>query len=139
MPVGGACCAQSGPFTNSGTLVCRIGSLAKTPIISPALNPLQADESHPANRFNLLAIGDDIAPGLTSRYGIGSVSAAQAIVTFSHPGRCRSEAAFAALGGTSPCRPAAAERSGTGLNRGGDRALSPLCQAVVRHPTPENY
>jgi transposase len=54
------------------------------------------------NRAQLLAIVDDIVPGLTSRYGIGPVSAAQAIVSFSHPGRCRSEAAFAALGGTSP-------------------------------------
>jgi len=42
------------------------------------------------NRAQLLAIVEDIAPGLTSRYGIGPVSAAQAIVSFSHPGRCRS-------------------------------------------------
>jgi transposase len=54
------------------------------------------------NRARLLAIVGDIAPGLTSRYGVGPVSAAQAIVSFSHPGRCRSEAAYAALGGTSP-------------------------------------
>jgi transposase len=54
------------------------------------------------NRARLLAIADDVAPGLTSRLGPGPVSAAQAIVSFSHPGRCRSEAAFAALGGTSP-------------------------------------
>ena len=54
------------------------------------------------NRAQLLAIVDDITPGLTSRHGVGPVSAAQAIVSFSHPGRCRNEAAFAALGGTSP-------------------------------------
>ena len=54
------------------------------------------------NRKQLLAIVNDIAPRLTSRYGVGPVSAAQAIVSFSHPGRCRNEAAFAALGGTSP-------------------------------------
>jgi hypothetical protein len=38
------------------------------------------------NRARLLAIVDDIAPSLTSRYGVGPVSAAQAIVSFSHPG-----------------------------------------------------
>ena len=63
------------------------------------------------NRAQLLAIVDDIAPGLTSRFGVGPVSEAQAIVSFSHPGRCRSEAAFAALGGTSPIP---ARPSGTG-------------------------
>jgi transposase len=35
------------------------------------------------NRAQLLAIVEDVAPGLTSRYGIGPVSAAQAIVSFS--------------------------------------------------------
>ena len=60
------------------------------------------------NRAQLLAIVEDIAPGLTSRYGVGPVSAAPAIVSFSHPGRCRSEAAYAALGGTSPL-PASSE------------------------------
>ena len=66
------------------------------------------------NRAQLLAIADDLAPGLTSRYGVGPVSAAQAIVSFSHPGRCRSEAAFAALAAPAPSRPAAAAPSGTG-------------------------
>jgi hypothetical protein len=54
------------------------------------------------NKAQLLAIADDLTPGLTSRFGIGPVSAAQAIASFSHPGRCRSEAAFAALGGHQP-------------------------------------
>jgi transposase len=67
-----------------------------------ALALAQARRQLTGNRAQLLAIVEDIAPGLTSRYGVGPVSAAQAIVSLSHPGRCRSEAAFAALGGTSP-------------------------------------
>jgi hypothetical protein len=74
----------------------------------------QARDQLKDNRAELLAIVEDIAPGLTGRYGVGPVSAAQAIVSYSHPGRCRSEAAYAALGGISPSRPAAARRSGTG-------------------------
>lgn len=50
-----------------------------------------------ANRAQLQVIVDEVAPGLTERRGIGAISAAQAIVSFSHTGRCRNDAAFAAL------------------------------------------
>jgi transposase len=83
------------------------------------------------NRRQLLAIVNDIAPGLTSRYGIGPVSAAQAIVSFSHPGRCRSEAAFAALGGTSPIPASSGQTVRHRLNRGGDRALNRAIHAIA--------
>ena len=83
------------------------------------------------NRSQLLAIVDDIAPGLTSRYGVGPVSAAQAIVSFSHPGRCRSEAAFATLGGTSPLPASSGQTVRHRLNRGGDRALNRAIHAIA--------
>jgi transposase len=83
------------------------------------------------NRAQLLAIVDDIAPGLTSRYGIGPVSAAQAIVSFSHPGRCRNEAAFASLGGTSPIPASSGQTIRHRLNRGGDRALNRAIHAIA--------
>jgi transposase len=83
------------------------------------------------NRAQLLAIVDDIAPGLTSRYGVGPVSAAQAIVSFSHPGRCRSEAAYAALGGTSPVQASSGQTIRHRLNRGGDRALNRAIHAIA--------
>jgi hypothetical protein len=60
------------------------------------------------NRAQLQAIVNDLAPGLTNRRGIGPVTAAQTIVSFSHPGRCRNDAAFAALAGAASLRPAAA-------------------------------
>jgi transposase len=83
------------------------------------------------NRAQLLAIVNDLAPGLTSRYGVGPVSAAQAIVSFSHPGRCRSEAAFAALGGTSPLPASSGHTVRHRLNRGGDRALNRAIHAIA--------
>jgi transposase len=83
------------------------------------------------NRSQLLAIVDDIAPGLTSRYGVGPVSAAQAIVSFSHPGRCRNEAAFASLGGTSPIPASSGRTIRHRLNRGGDRALNRAIHTVA--------
>ena len=79
-----------------------------------ALALSQARSQLKDNRAQLLAIVEDIAPGLTSRYGVGPVSAAQAIVSFSPPGRCRSEAAYAALGGTSPLPASSGQTVGTG-------------------------
>jgi transposase len=91
----------------------------------------QARQQLKDNRDQLLAIVDDIAPGLTSRYGVGPVSAAQAIVSFSHPGRCRSEAAFAALSGTSPIPASSGRTVRHRLNRGGDRALNRAIHAIA--------
>ncbi len=91
----------------------------------------QARQQLKDNRARLLAIVDDVAPGLTSRFGVGPVSAAQAIVSFSRPGRCRSEAAFAALGGTSPIPASSGKTVRHRLNRGGDRALNRAVHAIA--------
>ena len=99
-----------------------------------ALALSQARRQLKDNRAQLLAIVEDTAPGLTSRYGIGPVSAAQAIASFSHPGRCRSEAAFAALGGTSPIPASSGQTIRHRLNRGGDRALNRASCAIAVCP-----
>ena len=84
-----------------------------------------------ANRAHLQAILDDLAPGLTDRRGIGPITAAQALVSFSHPGRCRNEAAFAALAGTSPLPASSGRTVRHRLNRGGDRALNRAIHTIV--------
>jgi transposase len=89
-----------------------------------ALALRQARHQLKANHDQLLAIVADIAPGLIDRYGVGPVTAAQAVVSFSHPGRCRTEAAFAALAGTSPLPASSGRIVRHRLNRGGDRALN---------------
>jgi len=76
------------------------------------------------NHVQLQRIVNDLAPGLTDRKGIGPVCAAQAIVSFSHPGRCRNDAAYAALGGISPLEASSGPNTRHRLNRGGDRALN---------------
>lgn len=83
------------------------------------------------NRKQLQTIIDDLAPALTDRHGIGPVSAAQALVSFSHPGRCRSEAAFASLAGTSPLQASSGLTTRHRLNRGGDRALNRAIHAIA--------
>jgi Transposase IS116/IS110/IS902 family len=89
-----------------------------------ALALRQARRDLKANHDQLRTIVDDLAPGLTDRYGVGPVTAAQAVVSFSHPGRCRTEAAFAALAGTSPLPASSGRTVRHRLNRGGDRALN---------------
>ena len=89
-----------------------------------ALALREASRAIKANRAELAAIVSELAPGLTAHPGIGPVSAAQAIVSFSHPGRCRSDAAFARLAGTSPIEASSGRTTRYRLNRGGDRALN---------------
>jgi transposase len=96
-----------------------------------ALALSQARQQLQDNHAQLQVIVEDIAPGLTSRFGVGPVSAAQAIVSFSHPGRCRTEAAFAALGGTSPVPASSGKTIRHRLNRGGDRDLNRAIHTIA--------
>src|SRR4029079_16365808 len=70
------------------------------------------------NRDQLAAIITDLAPGLLDRPGVGPISAAQPIVSWSPPGRCRSEAAFAALAGVNPIPASSGKTIRHRLNRG---------------------
>ncbi len=83
------------------------------------------------NRAQLHTIVDEMAPGLTERRGVGAVTAAQAIVSFSHIGRCRNDAAFAALSGTSPLQASSGKTVRHRLNRGGDRALNSAIHTIA--------
>jgi transposase len=105
-----------------------------------ALAVHDANRAFKANRAQLQSIVDDLAPGLTDRPGIGPVTAAQANVTFSHPGRCRNDAAFASLAGTCPIPASSGRTVRHRLNRGGDRALNRAIHtiATVRMPTSPN-
>jgi len=96
-----------------------------------ALALREAERELKVNRKQLQTIVDDLAAGLTAHYGIGPISAAQAIVSFSHPGRCRNEAAFAALAGTSPLPASSGRTIRHRLNRGGDRALNRALHTIA--------
>jgi transposase len=76
------------------------------------------------NQRDLTDLVNEFAPGLLEGFGIGPVSAAQAIVSWSHRGRCRSEAAFASLAGASPIPASSGRTTRHRLNRGGDRQLN---------------
>ena len=72
-----------------------------------------------------------IAPWLLELFGIGPVSAAQLLVSWSHAGRFRSEAAFAALAGTSPIPACSGQVVRYRLNRSGDRQLNQALHTIA--------
>jgi transposase len=83
----------------------------------------------------------EAAPQLVVEPGIGHVTAGMFVIAWSHPGRCRNEAAFARLARVAPL-PAT---SGQGqdrhrLNRNGDRQLNSALRVVAlsraRHHQP---
>jgi transposase len=70
-------------------------------------------------------------PWLLELHGMGPLSAAQVLVSWSHPGRVRSEAAFAALAGVSPIPASSGQVIRHRLNRGGDRQLNRALHTVA--------
>jgi len=71
------------------------------------------------------------APWLLEVPGVGSLSAAQVLVSWSHAGRFRSEAAFAALAGTNPIPASSGQVTRYRLNRGGDRQLNRALRTIL--------
>jgi transposase len=72
-----------------------------------------------------------VAPWLLELPGVGPISAAQVLVSWSHAGRLRSEAAFAALAGANPIPASSGQVTRHRLNRGGDRQLNRTLHTVV--------
>ncbi|GAA2914045.1 IS110 family transposase [Actinoplanes cyaneus] len=71
------------------------------------------------------------APQLLDLPGVGAVVAATVLLAWSHPGRVRSEAAFAALAGVSPLPASSGNTTRYRLNRGGDRRLNRALYTVA--------
>ncbi|MGW0017598.1 IS110 family transposase [Rhodococcus sp. NPDC003382] len=70
-------------------------------------------------------------PALLAQPGVGPVVAARLLLSWSHPGRVRNEAAFASLAGVAPLEASSGQRSRHRLNRGGDRALNRALHTVA--------
>ena len=85
-----------------------------------------------------------LAPQLLDEPGVGPIVAAQLIIAWSHPGRVRSEAAFARLAGVAPIPASSGQTTRHRLSRGGDRQLNRALHTVVLHrrqhdPTTQAY
>ncbi len=92
----------------------------------------------------LLAHVRALAPRLLDEPGVGPIVAADVIVAWSHPGRVRSEAAFARLAGVAPVPASSGQTIRHRLSRGGDRQLNRALHTIVLHrrqhdPTTQAY
>jgi transposase len=74
-----------------------------------------------------------LAPALLDEPGVGPIVAAQVIVSWSHPGRLRSEACFARLAGVAPIPASSGQTRRHRLSRGGDRQLNRALHTIILH------
>ena len=72
-----------------------------------------------------------LAPELLAQPGVGPITAAAILIAWSHPGRLRSEAAFARLAGTAPIPASSGQTIRHRLDRGGDRQLNRALHTIV--------
>ena len=90
-------------------------------------------------------IVEDLAPRLVATEpGVGALTAAQVLLSFSHVGRIHSEAAFAMLSGTAPVPVSSGRTDRHRLNRLGDRQLNRALQVIAvsrmrSHPPTHAY
>jgi transposase len=70
-------------------------------------------------------------PDLLTLTGVGPIVAATVLTAWSHPGRCRNDAAFAMLAGAAPIPASSGKTVRYRLNRAGDRQLNRALHVVA--------
>jgi transposase len=70
-------------------------------------------------------------PDLLRQHGVGPIVAANVLCAWSHAGRCRTDAAFAMLGGAAPIPASSGQTVRHRLNRSGDRHLNQALHLIV--------
>ena len=70
-------------------------------------------------------------PDLLEQRGVGPIVAADVLCAWSHPGRCRSDAAFASLAGVAPLEASSGLTTRHRLSRRGDRQLNRALHVVA--------
>jgi transposase len=100
-------------------------SVARDEAVRLATRILEIDQQLADNQRRLAElVSDSQAAPLLEMVGVGPVSAAVCLTIWSHPGRVRSEAAFASLAGVNPIPASSGNTVRHRLNRGGDRKLN---------------
>jgi transposase len=79
----------------------------------------------------ILTIVRSWRPDLLDQPGIGPIVAATVLCAWSHPGRCRNDAAFANLAGVAPIPASSGLTTRYRLNRCGDRQLNRALHVIV--------
>jgi transposase len=91
----------------------------------------QLDQAITANGHQLRALVTTTMASLLTLPGVGPVTAAVLLTTWSHKDRIRSEAAYAALAGASPIPASSGRTTRHRLNHGGDRTLNAALHTIA--------
>jgi hypothetical protein len=105
------------------------GSLLALRSIARRVLQLTAEERALAREIEALI--RKLAPQLLDQPGVGPHAAAQLVLSWSHPGRIRSEAAFARLAGAAPIPASSGQTIRYRLDRSGDRKLNRALHQIL--------
>ena len=133
---------SSQPLDPSATRSRARGTLLALRSIARRVLQLTAEERELAREIE--TITRKLAPQLLDQPGVGPHSAAQLVLSWSHPGRIRSEAAFARLAGAAPIPASSGQTIRYRLDRSGDRKLNRALHLILvtrkrTHPPTRAY
>ena len=118
------------------------GSLLALRSVARRVLQLQAEERELGRQIE--ALTRKLAPQLFDQPGVGPHAAAQLLLSWSHQGRIRSEAAFARLAGAAPIPASSGQTVRYRLDRSGDRKLNRALHLILvtrkrTHPPTRAY
>jgi transposase len=105
------------------------GTLLALRALARRIQQLTLEERELAREIEQLI--SKLAPQLLNQPGIGPLLAAQIVLSWSHPGRLVSEAAFARLASAAPIPASSGQTIRYRLDRGGDRQLNRALHQIV--------
>jgi transposase len=105
------------------------GSMLALRSVARRVLQLQAEERELGRQIEALI--RKLAPQLLDQPGVGPHAAAQLVLSWSHPGRIRSEAAFARLAGAAPIPASSGQTVRHRLDRSGDRKLNRALHLIL--------
>jgi transposase len=105
------------------------GALQALRTVARRIQHLTAEERELAGEIETLTRA--LAPQLLEQPGVGPLAAAQIVISWSHRGRIRSEAAFARLAGCAPIPASSGQTIRYRLDRSGDRRLNRALHMIL--------
>jgi transposase len=105
------------------------GTLLALRTVARRVQQLTAEERELAGEIETLT--RTLAPQLLEQPGVGPLAAAQILISWSHQGRIRNEAAFARLAGCAPIPASSGQTVRYRLDRSGDRRLNRALHMIL--------
>jgi transposase len=105
------------------------GTMLALRTVARRVKQLTAEERELAGEIE--SITTKLAPQLLDQTGVGPLGAAQIVLSWSHPGRIATEAAFARLAGVAPIPASSGQTIRYRLDRSGDRRLNRAIHMIL--------